>query len=363
MLVDRGHLAYDMKISTVWPDFGAQIFHSKMTDCDQTYRAGMRDMTIAQLMRHECGLKNFDRKLPLEELTTDRLRRGSVSQIIAQQVPSHVCGESREYHSITRGFIANEIVRRADPAGRTVAQFLEQEIAKPLGLEGELSCGVQEKHWHKVAQLTHSPLWWIWGQMLLPQMLGGGKLPVSSTLIRLGVLGVLPLLALSKLIKQGLGYAEKEKNDEKSDEKGEGMFTQFNSEAWRRAEIPSVNMHASGRALAKLAAVIVEGGAVSESGARLLSTDSVAEAHSGVRQMPMFGGYLDSHFTNAGWNDFKDGRMGYVGWMGAGGSVMQWHPEHRIGFGYAMNLMEVTPTNERGRALQAAALQCAQQQV
>ena len=38
---------------------------------------------------------------------------------------------------------------------------------------------------------------------------------------------------------------------------------------------------------------------------------------------------------------------------------MQWHPDKEIGFGYAMNQLEITPTNERARALQQVVVQCA----
>ena len=69
-------------------------------------------------------------------------------------------------------------------------------------------------------------------------------------------------------------------------------------------------------------------------------------------------------FTDGGWANFREskkgkGRDGYTGWMGLGGSVLQWHQEESIGFGYAMNMMEVTPTNERGRVLQNAVQDCA----
>jgi hypothetical protein len=39
--------------------------------------------------------------------------------------------------------------------------------------------------------------------------------------------------------------------------------------------------------------------------------------------------------------------------------VLQWHPEMQIGFGYAMNLLELTPANERARELQLEVLRCA----
>ncbi len=28
-------------------------------------------------------------------------------------------------------------------------------------------------------------------------------------------------------------------------------------------------------------------------------------------------------------------RAGWFGWMGLGGSILQWHPEHKVGFAYA----------------------------
>jgi hypothetical protein len=39
--------------------------------------------------------------------------------------------------------------------------------------------------------------------------------------------------------------------------------------------------------------------------------------------------------------------------------VLQWHPDMQIGFGYAMNLLELTPANERARELQLEVLRCA----
>jgi len=138
-------------------------------------------------------------------------------------------------------------------------------------------------------------------------------------------------------------------------------FDLFNTKEIRSCEIPSANAHASGRALAKIAATIVEGGALSGS-ARLLSPEGCKEAHAGAVEKKMFH-IMKTSFTNAGWNQFEStdggGRSGYVGWMGLGGSVMQWHPVERIGFGYAMNLMEVCPGNERGRVLQEVTLKCA----
>ena len=55
----------------------------------------------------------------------------------------------------------------------------------------------------------------------------------------------------------------------------------------------------------------------------------------------------------------NEGREGFYGWMGAGGSIFQWHPELKIGFGYvptSMNFFDFL--NERGKAYQAEILKC-----
>jgi hypothetical protein len=45
--------------------------------------------------------------------------------------------------------------------------------------------------------------------------------------------------------------------------------------------------------------------------------------------------------------------------MGLGGSVFQWHPQHRIGFAYvptALNTIDLF--NERGKSYQKEVLKC-----
>ena len=45
----------------------------------------------------------------------------------------------------------------------------------------------------------------------------------------------------------------------------------------------------------------------------------------------------------------NEGRDGFIGWMGYGGSVMQYHPEEKIGFGYVpFNFCDVDAVNKRG---------------
>lgn len=52
---------------------------------------------------------------------------------------------------------------------------------------------------------------------------------------------------------------------------------------------------------------------------------------------------MKKHPVNPYWNNYLSNqvtfqenafRKGYYGWMGYGGSIMQWNPELKIGFGY-----------------------------
>ena len=54
-----------------------------------------------------------------------------------------------------------------------------------------------------------------------------------------------------------------------------------------------------------------------------------------------------------------DGREGFIGWMGFGGSVMQWNPELKIGFGYVpFDFNYLDRYNVRGSQLQKIVKEC-----
>ena len=72
-------------------------------------------------------------------------------------------------------------------------------------------------------------------------------------------------------------------------------------------------------------------------------------------------------FTQGGVAEYEEedtstttGREGYYGWMGYGGSVFQWHPELKIGFGYVPTLLTwMDLTNNKARLLQGEVAKCA----
>ena len=378
MLVDRGQLSYDTPIDEIWPEYGQ---HKK------------QGTTVAQLMRHEAGLPKFDQPIAAEALKTENIRKGSISDLIASQSLSHFPLKRREYHAQTRGWIANEIVRRVDvPRHRTIGQFLREEVSEKLDIAEELFIGTPAAFHGNIAPIDtklQNALWWSWYQLLAPNILGGGKLPLLYDRYRMTLLAGIPLfqLGLMPTVRRVMRLTLSSKRSDASSGKGapppakkhfEILFSgnssatksegfsfdsvahMFNSPEVRLAEAPSSNGHASARALAKVAASIVERGQL-KNHPRLLSAAGVDKAHDGIVHKTVFG-VLPTDFGNAGWNYFQTsgplGHGGFTGWMGYGGSVMQWHREERIAVGYAMNMLEVTLTNERSTALQAEILHC-----
>jgi CubicO group peptidase (beta-lactamase class C family) len=55
--------------------------------------------------------------------------------VLARQKPAWEPGTRQAYHAITLGFYEGELIRRIDPAHRTLGQFFQDEIATPLGLD------------------------------------------------------------------------------------------------------------------------------------------------------------------------------------------------------------------------------------
>jgi CubicO group peptidase (beta-lactamase class C family) len=112
----RGWLDYDAPVARYWPEFAQH---------------GKAGITVRQLLGHEAGLVLLD-----GALTLDKLRDlDAVADLLARQRPAWPPGTRHGYHTITIGLLMQELIRRVDPAHRTLGRFFQDEIAAPLGLE------------------------------------------------------------------------------------------------------------------------------------------------------------------------------------------------------------------------------------
>ena len=90
-LIDKGLLEYEKPIASYWPEFSAQ---------------GKDSVTVADLMRHEAGLANFDFSIVADDLLPARIKANAVGKHIENH-PQHFRDRDktkREYHAMTRGW-------------------------------------------------------------------------------------------------------------------------------------------------------------------------------------------------------------------------------------------------------------------
>ncbi len=68
-------------------------------------------------------------------------------------------------------------------------------------------------------------------------------------------------------------------------------------------------------------------------------------------------------FTAGGWHVFDSklgfDRQGSLGWIGMGGSCLQWHTQQRVGFGYTCNLFGLSLNNVNSARVQNEVIECA----
>lgn len=131
VLADRGLIDYDMRVTALWPEYGA---HGK----DRT--------TIRHVLTHSAGVP----AIPMDT-TLDRLSDwAGMCEAIAALEPWWTPGERSGYHPVTFGFILGEVVRRV--TGKRISEVLAVEIGDPLGVAKELYFGVPERERGRVAK-------------------------------------------------------------------------------------------------------------------------------------------------------------------------------------------------------------------
>jgi CubicO group peptidase (beta-lactamase class C family) len=135
VMAEKHKISYDMPIVKVWPEFGQN---------------GKEAATLRHALSHQTGVPQTPVGYTPDWLPDwDRMCRG-----IAALKPMYPIGQRTAYHSLNYGYINGEILRRVD--GRTIAQFLQDEICRPLGING-IYLGVPDRELHRVAVLTDAP--------------------------------------------------------------------------------------------------------------------------------------------------------------------------------------------------------------
>ncbi|MUL48581.1 beta-lactamase family protein [Mycobacterium sp. CBMA293] len=291
--VSKGLLDYDVRVSEYWPEFAAQ---------------GKGDVTVRQLLAHQAGLSVLTPNPTLADIA-DPVR---LSPILAAQKPAWTPGTRHGYHTVTIGWYESELIRRTDPSGRTLGQYLAEEIAGPLGVDLHIGLpdGVDRSRVATLHQWKRHELF-----SHLTDMPGG---------VLIGSLNPRGLLARSAAIPADV----------------DPYRGDYNREAVRRVEIPSANGTGTARALAGLYGSAAVGGAElgftpevfdgltapapnSPEGSKdMVLRIETAYSLGFTKPIPTFG--------------FGSSRRAF-GTPGFGGSFGFADPDTGVGFGYVMN--------------------------
>lgn len=233
---DRGLIDYDARVSEYWPEFG---------------QAGKETITVRQVLSHQSGLYHIRQMID----HVDRLLDWKyMIRAIEQAKPAHQPGTRTGYHGLTFGFLVGEIIQRV--TGRKFADLVQKEIARPLQLDG-LYIGTPARELPRAAQLIFPDSTKRLSQTSLGSRIEIGASRLSKLLRCVGVDSDLASI-FDALAPSGVSSFD------------------FGSPESLRVAIPAANGLFTARSLARLYALLANGGEFG--GVRLLSQETLAEA-------------------------------------------------------------------------------------
>ena len=286
LLISRGKLSLSDPISKHWPELSG----------------GAKDrITLQHVLTHRSGIVTWQSKEEVNLLYEWDRAVG----LLAEQEVFWEPGEQSGYHLFTFGHLLGELIRRVD--GRTVSDFIQQELARPLELDFHMP--LPREHLYRVSDIYLMP---------------------TTTQIPDSARQKLPEIAKFAFTNPLARVYD------------------ANSQDWRDAVIPAANGHCTARDLAKLYGLISNGGQLGN--LKMFEPADVERmrepAPSGVdlvlgpgmkgKEMVWGHGYhINSNLFNG-----SNPRAFYQG--GFGGSLGFCDPDQGIGFGYTMNRMDLS---------------------
>jgi CubicO group peptidase (beta-lactamase class C family) len=302
-LVGTGELDLDVPAARWWPEL----------------RAGQQGATVRQILCHRAGVPAVRRPLSNDDLWDWDVMAGA----IAATDPWWPPGTRHTYHTNTYGFLVGELARRV--TGRMPGDWLRECIAAPLG--ADVAWGLRPEDQARCADVA-------WNAPALPTdvLPGAEDQHDEGSMILLGYVNPPGF--------SGIGVV--------------------NTPAWRAAQVPSTNLHASATGIARVYAALAAGG--TSAGTVVLDADVLAEA---VRvQSEGWCPVLAREVSfGLGFQPTRPDRAfgpnpGSYGHFGTGGALGFADPGARLAFGYVMNDVRPRWQNDRNRALVEAVYAC-----
>ena len=134
ILIEKGMLNLDNKVSEYWPEFGAN---------------NKTDITVRTLLSHQAGLYAWKEKMT----ESDFLNWNYCTELLAAQETLHIPGTKICYHAKSIGFLVGELIKRI--SGKSVGEFLKEELVDPLNVS--CTIGTPISYHSEIAELISSP--------------------------------------------------------------------------------------------------------------------------------------------------------------------------------------------------------------
>jgi CubicO group peptidase (beta-lactamase class C family) len=283
-VVASGALDLDSPLAAVWPEFAA---HAKGS------------VTLRQALSHRAGVPGIRRPVGTEEV----FDFVAIAAALAETEPWWEPGTAHGYHVNTLGHLAGEPVRRV--TGERFASVVRRSVAEPCS--ADVWIGLPASEHRRVAEVDFV-------QAIPEEYLPHPGDDEMSRMRRAAYFN-----------PQGLS----------------GIGT-VNTAAWRSAEVPSTNLHASARGVARVFASLI-GALPGEltAGPPPVPPSLVAEAATTHSRGPDLVLDKESHFGLGMMLPQADRPIGVgpasFGHYGNGGSLGFADPEARLAFGYVIN--------------------------
>lgn len=273
---------------------------------------GKGKLPLRYILDHRAGLPYTTKLLPTDAAYVP----GMVAAALAEQAPLWPPGEVAGYHALTQGFLEAELVQRV--TCRSLGRFLREEVSSPLGIDVQIGL--------RSAELGHC------ADIIFPRDSQRRQTPADPQSPRARIGSIL-----------------------RPDET-------YNSEQFRRAEIPSTNGHGNARGLARLYGVLAMGGSLN--GINLLSATAIKQMSE--EQHDWEDAIFHRRYHQASGVILNSPPIAFMGASprafghhASGGSLGFADPDSRLGFAYCINQTQSgVIIGKRRDALVETALAC-----
>jgi CubicO group peptidase (beta-lactamase class C family) len=301
LLADRGLIDYDAPVATYWPEFA---------------RNGKERITVYHLLTHQAGLPQVPESLTSRSM----LDWDTVIRALEEETPVWEPGTQTGYHALTFGWLNGEVVRRV--SGRSIGQFLREEVCQPLGIE-DMFIGTPTNLEPRIAPLVQ-------------------RFEMDPELM--------------KQYEAARAAASPDSLTTRSMAPADGAMGELmNTPEAHQAEIPAINGIMTARDLARMYACLANYGALD--GVRLISEGTVRKATARQTYKPDKVIILPVAFSMGYMNGAPSWPQGEretaFGHPGFGGSIGFADPEIEMSFGFVCNVLTMGLTGA-GRASQLA---------